>query len=327
MRASHSAAGVILGAAMFLTVPAVAQTEPPPPQQQQDQKLVEARQRYERGLQLFNESNYEAARVEFERAYQLAPSYKILYNIGLCYEQLGDYVQAQTTLQRYLEQGGSEVSEERRSEVAKELAQIRPRIARVTIHTNVPGAEVLVDDACSVDAASGNVNCGALDGTQRVILMNPGRRRVTLRHDGYLPETQLLTLAGSDQTDVTVTLKQLAKNVAEKKSNPFVLPMWIGWGVTAGGLITAGITGVLAKKADDDQAAAVGRLGVTRQELNDAKDKTHSLALATDVILIGTGVVALASTYFTIRALRWKGESSNVNVDVGLGGAGVSGRF
>jgi hypothetical protein len=287
----------------------------------------EARQRYQRGLQLFNEANYEAARVEFERAYQLAPSYKILYNIGLCYGQLGDYVQAQSTLQRYLEIGAHDISEDRRSEVAKELAQIRPRIARVTIKTNVPGAEALVDDVCATDAGSGLVNCGAFDGISRVVLMNPGRRRVTVRKEGYLPETQSITVAGSDKTEIVVNLKELPKGYTEKKSNPFVIPTIIGWSVTGAGLITATITGVLAGNAADDQEAAVNKFGATRGELDDARDKTRTLATVTDAFFIGSAVTAAISTYFTIRALTWKGESSNVNVQVGVNRIGVGGTF
>lgn len=290
-------------------------------------RMEEARQRYQRGLQLFNEANYEAARVEFERAYQLAPSYKILYNIGLCYEQLGDYVQAQTTLQRYLEQGGDEINDERRSEVAKELAQIRPRIARVTVHSNVAGAEILVDDACSTDANTRNVNCGAMDGTARTVLMNPGRRRVTLRHEGFLPETQLITVAGSDTFDVTITLKELPKPIAEKKTNPFLLPTYIAGGVTVAAGATAIIFGVLATNAKSDQANDVGRFGVTRQQLDDDKSKTRSLATVTDVAIIGTAVAAGATTYFLIRALGWKGGSAQANVQVGANYAGVAGSF
>jgi Tfp pilus assembly protein PilF len=286
--------------------------------------MEEARQRYQRGLQLFNEANYDAARVEFERAYQLAPSYKILYNIGLCYEQLGDYVQAQTTLQRYLEQGGSEISAERRNEVAKELAQIRPRIARVTVHANVSGAEILVDDACSTEANTGNVNCGAVVGTSRVVLMNPGRRRVTLRHVGYLPETQIVTVAGSDTVDVNVDLKPLPKLV-EKKTNPFTVPMWIGWGVTAAGAATTIVFGVLAENARSDQEAANNTFGRSRDELDDARSKTQTLSTVSDVALIGTAVAAGASTYFLIRSLGWKG--ANANVEVGANHIGLSGTF
>ena len=323
---SRIAFAVIMATGTLHTTTAAAQ-QPQSKNQSDDAKKEEARQRYQRGLQLFNEANYEAARVEFERAYQLAPSYKILYNIGLSYGQLGDYVQAQTTLQKYLEQGGAEISEERRSEVAKELAQIRPRVARVTVKTNVPGAELLVDDICGTEAVSGNVNCGVLDGTSREILINPGRRRMTLRKDGYLPETQTFSIAGSDNIDVVLTLKPLPKGYVEKKTNPYVLPMWIGWGVTAAGAITAGIAGVLTMNAADDQDAARARFGTSRQELDDAMDKTRTLATVTDVALIGTAVAAGASAYFTIRALGWKGEASEANVQVGAGNIRIGGTF
>ena len=109
--------------------------------------------------------------------------------------------------------------------------------------------------------------------------------------------------------------------------NPWVLPTIVGWSVTGAGFITATITGVLANKAADDQQVAVDRFGSTRAEVDDAKDKTKSLATVTDVFLIGSGVVALASTYLTIRALRWKGESSNVNVQVGVNNVALGGRF
>src|SRR5689334_22666620 len=53
-----------------------------------------ARVHYERGLQLFNEENYEAALFEFERAYELAPSYKILYNMARIQRQQNNYAAA-----------------------------------------------------------------------------------------------------------------------------------------------------------------------------------------------------------------------------------------
>ena len=48
--------------------------KPPTPE-----KMEEARERFERGLQLFDEKNFEAARVELERAYDIAPTWKLLY--------------------------------------------------------------------------------------------------------------------------------------------------------------------------------------------------------------------------------------------------------
>ncbi len=289
-----------------------------------DPKKEEARQRYNRGLQIYQEGNYEAARVEFERAYQLAPSYRILYNIGLCYEQLGDYVQAQSMLKRYLELGAADINDERRREVDKELAQIRPRIARATLIMNTQGVELLVDDTCATDRDSASVNCGVTNGSTRQILLNPGRRRITARKAGFLPETQVVTVAGSDNLEVRLNLKELPKMV-EKKSNPYTLPMYIGFGLTAAAAGTAIVTGVLALDAKDEREAAVERFGVTRQELDDAKDKTQTLGTVSDVAWIGTGVFAAASAYFTIKAIGWKDDSAKI--EVGMGRVGLSGRF
>jgi len=58
----------------------------------------EASTRFKRGLQLFDEGDYALALVEFERAYQLAPNYRALYNIGLVNVQLGRYAEATRTV-------------------------------------------------------------------------------------------------------------------------------------------------------------------------------------------------------------------------------------
>jgi hypothetical protein len=322
----------VVVAGLAFATPAVAQAQAP---QAAPDKLEEARQRYQRGLQLFNEQNYEAARVEFERAYTLAPSYKILYNIGLAYEQLGDYVQAQTTLQKYLEQGGSEITAERRSEVAKELAQIRPRIATVTIHTNVAGAEVMMDDTCGTDVASGNINCGSIVGNSRAIYANPGRRRITMRKEGYLPETQTVTLAGSDHVDVEIRLKELPKGYVEKKTNPWTVPTIIGWSATGVGLVTTTVVGILALNAKSSQNNKLKEIGETSSDLSDARSKTTTLSTVADIAGATTIVFAGVSTYFTLKMISnhpndqpTRGSNGpTVNVSFGPGSVGAFGSF
>src|SRR5262252_5103847 len=54
----------------------------------------EARLRYERAVQLYNEGDPEGALVEFERAYKISPTYRLLYNIGSIRLQLNDYAEA-----------------------------------------------------------------------------------------------------------------------------------------------------------------------------------------------------------------------------------------
>src|SRR4026208_2260108 len=72
----------VLTAAAFV-VPASGLAQSPPSEEPRASKTDEARARYERGLKLYSDGAYDAARSEFERAYAIAPTYKVLYNIGL----------------------------------------------------------------------------------------------------------------------------------------------------------------------------------------------------------------------------------------------------
>lgn len=335
------AVSVALASMIMLTVSDASAQPPPGPaaspeaaptgnSQAPTPQMEEARQRYTRGLALFSEGNYEAARVEFERAYQLAPSYRILYNIGLAYEQLGDYVQAQASLKRFLELGGEDVTAERRAEVQKELAQIAPRVASAKLILNVEGSEIMVDDICATDKATALVNCGETGGLSREVLLNPGRRRITVKKKGYLPETQVVTVAGSDHVDLHLELKPIPKPGQKEESNPWVIPTIVGWGLTVAGGVTTIAFGSMASSAKDDQLAAVGRFGVTRAELDSLRDDTRSNATISDVALVATGVFAAASGYLTYRALTWKkteGGDKELNVRVGATSLLVQGRF
>jgi tetratricopeptide (TPR) repeat protein len=333
-----AAAGV--GVLLMASSPALAQAPAPAPSPPHadgsdvppadnngdEDKKNEARQRYQRGLQIYGEGNYDAARVEFERAYQLNPSYKILYNIGLSYEQLGDYVQALTILRRYLGLGGNDITPERRADVEKELAQIRPRIAKATVIMNTTGVEVLVDDGCATEQETAILNCGATLGTTRQVLMNPGRRRITGRKGGFLPETQIVTVAGSDSIEVRLDLKPLAKD--KKETNPWTIPMAVGWGLTGAAGVFTVVAGVHALSLRKDQRNDVAAFGATRPELDDAKSQTNKWGEISDYSLIGTGVLALVSGYLTYRQLKWKPmEPGPLKVQVGWTGNGVSGTF
>src|SRR5262245_61950348 len=52
------------------------------PAQPTPEILAEAKQRFDRGYELYEEGEYPLALIEFNRAYELVPNYKVLYNIG-----------------------------------------------------------------------------------------------------------------------------------------------------------------------------------------------------------------------------------------------------
>src|SRR6188508_754890 len=69
---------------------------------------AEAARRFEAAVKLYGEAEYPLALAEFERVYELAPDYRVLYNIGQVNMQVGRYARALRTLQEYLKRGGDQ---------------------------------------------------------------------------------------------------------------------------------------------------------------------------------------------------------------------------
>jgi hypothetical protein len=275
-----------LGLASFsvLTpVAAHAQQKEAAPAAADDKKVVEAKSRYKAGLSLYDDGAYEAARVQFERAYQLAPTYKILYNVGLVYKHTNEFVGALKSFEQYLQEGGSEIPEDRRAEVNKLIASIKPIIASVTVTTNVPDAEIMVDDAVVAKSPS-----------SVPILLNPGSRKIGAKKAGRIPDTKVITVASGDTPTVDLTLGESV--VVQQGTN--IKPI-IAWAVTGGLAIGAGVTGFLANNASNEREDLLAKRELTKSEIDKAVDKQQTLSLVSDVLSIATIVSAGVAVYFT----------------------------
>jgi hypothetical protein len=285
-----------------------------------DERAQEARVRYERGLQLYNEGASEGALVEFERAYQLAPSYKLLYNIALIRLQLNDYAQALKGFQEYLAEGGTEISSVRRSEVERHLANLKNKVGRVDLITGARGADVLVDD----------VVVGRTPLTESLVL-NPGRRRITISRGG-LTATSVVAIAGQDSLKLELSLDAptptptpqptpQARAAAVQKSapaSPSHTPIYVSWGVTAGLAAATTVVGILALGAMSNLEEERRTVPTTRAELDAAEQKMMNLAVATDILLGATVIAGATAVYFTLSKPSTEG-SSGQGVRVGFG--------
>ena len=261
-----------------------------------------ARVHYERGLQLFNEENYDAALFEFDRAYELAPSYKILYNMGRIQRQQNNYAAAMRSYTRYLKEGGPNVPADRRKEVETEIGVLKPRVALVKVTVNVDAADVYADDI-PVCTATIESSCVGKSPLQAPIIVNGGRHKITATKKGYAPATSLVSVVGSDEIDVKLDLVSYTQP-PKPAANPWVLPTIAGWSATGAVAIAGTIFGVVALGAKDDQEKALAAPNANADDLKSARSKTTTLSGVSDVLFVTTGVFALTSTYFTIRMLR-----------------------
>jgi hypothetical protein len=327
--------------------PSGAATAPPPaaaqpagpmaaPNGESTDPVERARVHYERGLQLFNEENYTAALFEFERAYELAPSYKILYNMGRIQRQQNNYAAALRSYARYLSEGGAGVPPERRTEVEREIAVLTPRVAKVNVTVNVDDADVYSDDT-PVCTATIESSCAGKSPLKAPIIVNGGRHKITAVKPGYAPATSLVSVVGSDTIDVKLEMVSLARNEGPVDPAPRTRAI-VSWVVTGAFAASAVVTGVLAlrssSKLDDIRSAPNADAG----QLSSQSTKTKTFALATDVLGAVAIVGGVISTYFTIKAFQAGRKSDDpaaapldktakVRFDFGPSGAMVLGQF
>jgi hypothetical protein len=156
----------------------------------------EAHAHFQRGTDFYNEGRLDAALAEFQRAYEVSPSYAVLYNIGRVRAELGQPVEASRAFAQYLAEGGSAIPAARRQEVDALLATQRARVGRLRIESNVDGSTVSVDGA---DVATTPL--------AEAIEVGAGHHTVGVRAPGYEAVTIAVDLAGSVEQPVVVELR------------------------------------------------------------------------------------------------------------------------
>jgi len=319
---------VLLFLALTLFLPPVALAQKAPPKA----KLEEATRHFQRGKELYEASDFAGSLSEFQRAYELLPSYKLLYNIGQVSFQLKDYASALRSFNRYLAEGQAEIPAARREEVQRDIDSLRTRVATLRISTDKPGAEIAVDDV-------------PVGHTPMVdpVLVNAGRRRITATLAGFPTASRVVEVAGLEVLRLNLELSPQvappqpvasAVNPAPSLTAPAPKPagkplLWIPWTVTGGLAVAAGVTGALANNASNDLKAELQKYPGSRAAIDEAAARTRSLALTTD-IMGGLAVVAagvsLAVT-FSGGGEPPKRASRRLDVGIGPGGLAVAGTF
>jgi len=303
---------LLIVAAMAGSAPALA--EPTRAHTPDGSEIEEARQRFQRGVDLYREGSLDAALAEFNKAYELAPNYRVLYNLAQVQNERHEFVAALERFQQYLEEGGAEIPADRREQVTREIAALRGRVAKIVVRANVEGAELLVD----------GISVGLLP-LKDPVLVSSGVRQLQIRKSGYETSARTETIAGGDSLQLNVKLEPVAVTPSSAPS-PVVTsddltrarsplpaaqaptaaphrseaPVWIT--LVSTGLLTGGAVafGVLTQKANERLDRELDAFPGNRLRIEDARSELKRDALVTDALTAGAVLSGGLFLYFTL---------------------------
>lgn len=307
----------------------------------------DAKSRYLKGVELFEEGDYQAALIEFKRSYECVPNFNVLYNIGQVYFQLQDYANALKTLQQYLDDGGKRIPQSRRTEVERDVEKLRARVATVTIKVSQQGADVLVDDVkIGTSPLPGPVTVSAgkrkFDAVKQGFRTTPKTEEIAGQETREIvldmqPSTTIVNVGGGDGGTGGATIGGEGGGPPPPPEEPVpVLPITF-WSLTGVFVIGTAVTGGLALSTDSSLQEMKRTPGTATEDIESEAQKSRNLAIASDVLLGVSIVSAGLATYFTIDwVLSANKEEPEAPADeatpaaalyFGPTGAGVRGTF
>jgi hypothetical protein len=294
----------------------------------------EASERFRAGVDFYKSGDFTAALVEFKRAYELAPNYRVLFNLGQTSQELNDYASALRAFEQYLAEGGKEVDAKRKKEVEGWIASLKKKVGRVRFEASVDGAELSVDDT--------PVGTSPLED---VVLVNAGRRKFGATAGGHTPSSRVVEIAGGDEPTVLLELVPIEApktvivpvdrpgptetRIVERSSSP---APWVALSITAAAAIGTGVFGGLALAAGSERDDELATFPGDAAAVSDAADRTATFALATDV-LAGITIAGAVTTVvlFVVTGDDEPAETvpdaARIEPYVGPTGFGLVGRF
>ena len=287
----------------------------------------EARVQYEQGVALFDDGKLEEAADAFDRAYQLTPSYKFLWNIGQVETELGHFAAALSAYERYLAQGEGKIPVSRAAKARKEIKRLSGLVGKLRIDSEVGGALIFVDGSKQ----------GATPLTEAIVV-DAGEHEVVAKAGGDMIHRQMVAVA--DGEEAVVQIKAGASHIEPADGEdgdeltddggPERVWTWVALGVGGAALIAGGAIGgaVMGKASDLEKQCPDNQCPESRW---DELDSAEAMAMTSNVLIgVGAAAVVAGVVLFFVEPGGDEEEAAvSLSPTVGPQGAGLSlgGRF
>lgn len=216
-----------------------------------DDVATQARARFERGTELFDEGNLDGALVEFEASFAARAVPVVLFNTAQTYKLMFRYEEAIEAYRRYLSLGGDSIPPERVAEVRTTIERLERSMGTLVVECAPHGASVAVDGR-----PVGLVPIRSLP-------LAAGTRRVEVTADGGLPIARDVELAAGETARVCLRPGPAAAAVdarrdrapvdrrARVEGGGSVFGRWWFW-TAAVVVVAAGVAGAVILTAPDE---------------------------------------------------------------------------
>ncbi len=283
--------------------------------------VLEARRRWDEGLEAAKDGNFELAVAAFRQSYTVYPHVETLRNLALAELEVGDFVQSATHLSKYLSES-TELLPREREGLERELSSTERMVARLDLDVTPENAVLLVDGVRVEPPIAG-----------RPLYLSPGRHEihaslgesrsvnesVDLGAGRYLPLRLSLDedpRARSGKAGASRGGASVEDSLSSRDDE--VWPVSKRWAVVCGGVLTAASLGVAAYgeatlaaaggDVDDARAdlaigsgstypcaAPTGEVARKCQELRDAEDEERRAARISNIGFITAGILGVAT--------------------------------
>ena len=311
-----------------------------------------AKEHFLKGKELVEDGAYDKAIVELEASYELNPVPIVLYNIGLCYDELHKYANAMKNYRQFLAYG-KEAPQEMRDKVSARIKELSKLIGLLKLDVDVEGAEVIVDNKLVGHTPT------------EVIFVETGEHDLAIRKTGFPDIKKKFKIISGETTELSFTMEKVkgkkvdegkkiekeeeevkaptgevkeevtaaeeppsGKKKGQKRKKLGKAPFWAVTAVALASLAGADVTGGLAIDAN---AEFNDQYYEDRESWEPLQDRTNNLALTTDVLIgVGAASAAAALIMFFFTDFKRKDEK-NVTVKAaalcGFAGSTVEWRF
>lgn len=261
--------------------------------------LMQAKKEFMEGQALFDASQYEEASAAFQRAFKLAPSWKLHYNIGQCETAAKNYGAALGHFEKFIIQGGDEIGAERSEEVLSEMKRLRQLVGTLRF-LDVPDGSRLTIDGKDYGTFPLAASIRVVAGLEHNIEVSNGSD-VLLQQKLVLGATESITISAGQDTqplpDDGAPQSASASEQSPSRLKPLKIIFWASasMAMASAGLATGFWVAADAKEKDFNTLNSDPSVPRDDSELLKLGDKINSYDKGYVISMIGAGVFAAAA--------------------------------